>query len=167
MCPNLYKSIIRILLCSSKRTGDVLYSCERGTYFKAREIVDFISAVLCGLLYHLVVGPSIFCRKHDWGKYLSLSDRISSFPRHRRHWKQLTSWKPLPSIRGQIPFHLFGSDKLRFPYHWSGRSEPVMWPRKSTDITQLDIVVWEYMRNVVRAWNVGHLLLMWGRICVV
>jgi hypothetical protein len=141
MCPNLYKSIIRILHCSSKRTGDVLCSCEQGTCFKAREIVDLITAVLYEILYHLMVEPSnFFYRKYNWGKYLALSDRISSFPTHRRHCKHLTTWKPLPSIRGQIPFHLFGSDKLRFPYHWSRRSEPIMWPRRSTDITLLDIV---------------------------
>jgi hypothetical protein len=27
--------------------------------------------------------------------------------------------------------------------------------------------MWEYMRNVFCAWNVGHLLFLWGRICVV
>jgi len=27
--------------------------------------------------------------------------------------------------------------------------------------------MWEYVRNVVCEWNVGHLLLLWGRIYVV
>jgi hypothetical protein len=27
--------------------------------------------------------------------------------------------------------------------------------------------MWEYMRNIVCAWNVGHSLFLWGRIYVV
>jgi hypothetical protein len=60
--------------------------------------------------------------------------------------------------------HVLETLTRTFPDRWIGRDEPISWPPRSSDITQLNLFLWGYVKDRVYATRVPDLPTLRDRI---
>ena len=122
--------------------------------------------VWCGLLYDRVIGPFFFSeRTITWVVYLDLLEQYV-FPQIETFEQETLSRVIFMQDGAPHHFSCFVTDVLneRFPDAWIGRSGPIPWPPRITDLCPLYFFLWGYIKNILYAKNIRNIQHLQERI---